>query len=110
MKRMLIGLALLLGAGAVVKRLLGARAGEWQGLTESEVREKLEERIPSRVPDDKRAAVADRVVAKMRDKGALADDDEVPPSSEVDPNGSTEEPKPAGSTREADDSEAESGS
>ena len=105
MKRLLIGIALLVGAAAVVKRLVGARAAEWQGLTESEVRAKLEDRIPSRVPDDKRTAIADQVVAKMRDTGALATEDQDPPSSEVDTNGSPEEAEPNGSTGDADDSE-----
>lgn len=34
---------------------------------------KLESRLPQRVPDEKRAAIADRVVAKMRQRGALRD-------------------------------------
>ena len=74
MKKGLVGLALLGGAIAVASKMLGSKKSNWEGLTESEVRDKLEQRIPSRVPDDKRAAVADRVVTEMRDRGVLADD------------------------------------
>ena len=44
---------------------------EWRGLTETEVRAKLDARFPDRVPDEKRAVIADTVVAKMRAKGKL---------------------------------------
>lgn len=74
MKKGLLGLALLGGAIAVASKMLESKKSNWEGLTESEVRAKLEERIPHRVPDDKRAAVADRVVTEMRDRGVLADE------------------------------------
>ncbi len=53
---------------------------EWptEGLTESEVRDKLNSRLPDRVPDEKRAAVADAVVSKMRAKGVLRVEDAPP--------------------------------
>lgn len=71
MKKKLIGLAIFEGAVAVTSKVLTAKKSEWQGLSESEVRQKVETRISSRVPEDKRAAVADRVVATMRDRGLL---------------------------------------
>lgn len=74
MKKKLIGFALFAGAIAAASKVIAGKAAEWQGLTESEVRQKVETRIPSRVPDDKRAAVADRVVTKMRDRGVLGED------------------------------------
>jgi len=51
---------------------------KWEGLTESEVREKLDARLPARMPDEKRAAVADKVVSKMQERGDLRADDEAP--------------------------------
>jgi len=71
----LIKLALVVGAITVAARLVGAKKTEWEGLTESQVRDKLDSRIPDRVPDEKRAAVADKVVAKMRSRGKLAEDE-----------------------------------
>lgn len=70
----LIKLALVVGAVAVAARLVSTKKAEWEGLTESQVRDKLDSRMPDRVPDDKRTAVADKVVAKMRSHGKLAED------------------------------------
>jgi hypothetical protein len=71
----LIKFALVIGAVAMAARLVGAKKTEWEGLTESQVRDKLDTRLPDRIPDDKRAAVADKVVAKMRSRGKLAEDE-----------------------------------
>ena len=71
----LIKLALVVGAITVAARLVGAKKAEWQGLTESQVRDKLDTHLPDRVPEVKRAAVADKVVAKMRSRGKLAEDE-----------------------------------
>lgn len=70
----LIKLALVVGAVAVAARLVGAKKAEWEGLTETQVRDKLDSRMPDRVPDDKRAAVADKVVARMRSRGKIVED------------------------------------
>jgi hypothetical protein len=74
MKKKLIGLALFAGAVAVAAKVLAAKKSEWQGLSETEVRQKVETRIPSRVSDEKRVALADRVVAKMRERGVLGEE------------------------------------
>ncbi len=71
----LIKLALVVGAIAVAARLVGSKKTEWEGLSESQVRDKLDAHLPDRVPDDKRAAVADKVVAKMRSRGKLVSDE-----------------------------------
>ena len=71
----LIKLALVVGAITVAARLVDAKKTEWQGLTESQVRDKLDTHLPDRVPDAKRVAVADKVVAKMRSRGKLAEDE-----------------------------------
>ena len=46
-----------------------------------EIREKLEARLPSRIPDDKRAAVADKVVSKMRERGVIREEDDTAETS-----------------------------
>lgn len=70
----LIKLALMVGAVAVAARFVGAKKAEWEGLTESQVRDKLDGRMPDRVPDEKRAVVADKVIAAMRSRGKLVED------------------------------------
>lgn len=77
-------LALLVGGIAAVAKLVGAKKAEWAGLTESEVRAKLDARLPDRMPPEKQTAVADKVVTKMRDKGVLREEAETP---EPDSNG-----------------------
>jgi hypothetical protein len=72
----LLKLTLIVGGIAAVAKLVTARKAEWQGLTESQVREKLDSRLPGRIPDEKRAAVADKVVSKMKERGVLPEQDE----------------------------------
>ena len=69
----LIKFAMIIGAVAVAARLVGSKKAEWEGLTEAQVRGKLDERLPDRVPDEKRAMVADKVVEKMRSRGKLVE-------------------------------------
>ena len=72
----LLKVALVVGGMTAVAKLVTAKKAAWQGLTESQVREKLDSRLPGRMPDEKRAGVADKVVSKMRDRGALREEDE----------------------------------
>ena len=83
MKKRLIGLALIAGAVAAAAKLMATKKAEWQDLSESEARQKVEERLPSRVPEEKRAAVADKVVTKMRERGVLREEP-AEPVSDVD--------------------------
>lgn len=70
-------LALGVAAVAVVAKLVASKKAAWQGLTETELREKLDSRLPDRIPEEKRAAVADKVVANMEKRGALRPDEGV---------------------------------
>jgi hypothetical protein len=67
-------LALIVGGIAAVTKLVGAKKAEWHGLTEAEVRAKLDAKLPDRMPADKQGMVADKVVAKMRSRGALVEE------------------------------------
>jgi hypothetical protein len=67
-------LALLVGGVAAVAKLMGAKKAEWQGLSESDVRSKLDARLPDKVPADKRNAIADKVVGTMRERGVLKEE------------------------------------
>lgn len=81
----LVKFGLIVGGIAFVAKLVSAKKSEWQGLTESEVRQKLDSRLPDRVPEQKRAAVADKVVSKMRTRGFLREEEE--PSALADGDG-----------------------
>jgi hypothetical protein len=72
----LLKLALIVGGIAAVAKLVTARKAEWQGLTEAQVRQKLDARLPDRMPSEKRAAVADKAVSKMRERGMLGEQNE----------------------------------
>ncbi len=71
----LLKLALLLGGIAAVAKLVSAKKADWQGLTESEVRAKLDARLPDRMPPEKQAAVADKIVTTMRHRGVLREEE-----------------------------------
>ena len=78
-KKWLIPLVLLIVAVAACgKKAKSHRASEWHGLTESEARSKLEAKLPNKIPAEKRSAISDKVVAKMRDRGVISDDLVVP--------------------------------
>ena len=72
----IVKLALFIGVIAVLAKIVAAKMADWEGLTESEVRAKLESRLPKQVPDEKRATIADKVVSGMRERGALRDEEE----------------------------------
>jgi hypothetical protein len=91
-KPKVIKLVLLLGGVAVAAKLIGAKKGEWEGLSEADVRNKIDTRMPDRVPDEKRAAVADKVVAKMKTRGLIVEDvEEVAPEAPADDQETEEE-------------------
>ena len=72
MKKLIIA-ALAVGLIAAVAKKQSARREEWHGMTEEQARERLNERLPNKMPDDKKAAVTDKIVTKMRDKGVIID-------------------------------------
>ena len=78
----LMKLVLIVGGVAFAAKVVAAKKSKWRGLTESVVREKLDSRLPGRISDEKRAAVADKVVSKMRERGVLREQEEPSASSE----------------------------
>lgn len=81
----LIKLAFLVGGAYAVSKVVTAKKAEWTGLGESEVRAKLDARLPEQMPAEKRSEIADKIVGKMREKGVLGEDaptDEVSASDE----------------------------
>lgn len=72
MKR-LVKFALLVGAITAAAKLVGRKKAEWDGLTEDEVRAKIAEYAPDRVPEDKLEKMIDKVISTMRSRGYLAE-------------------------------------
>jgi hypothetical protein len=70
MKR-IIKFALLVGAITAAAKMVGRKKAEWQGLTEEEVRSKIKDRAPDRVPTEKLDAMTEKVVSRMRSRGYL---------------------------------------
>ena len=68
-------IAMITGCG---KKAKAKHDSEWHGLTESEARSKLDAKLPGKIPAEKRSAVSDKIVAKMRDRGVIAEDLTVP--------------------------------
>jgi len=73
MKKLLF-LAALIGAIIAIAKRAKLDREQWEGLTEDDVRSRLDERLPNQIPDDKREMIADKIVSTMKDRGALADD------------------------------------
>ncbi len=88
----LVKLGLIVGVIVVLAKIVAAKKAKWEGLTESEIRDKLERRLPKRMPGEKRAAVADKVVSKMREKGALLEEEEPSVSATTHSGGEGDEP------------------
>lgn len=74
MKKLLF-LALIIGVAAAIAQKAKADKEAWLGLSEDETRERLEQRLPSKIPEDRREHIKDTVVTKMRERGVLNDDE-----------------------------------
>ncbi len=86
-KNRLILMALLIVViAACAKKAKSHGASEWHGLTESEARSKVETKLPSKIPAEKRSAISEKVVAKMRDRGVITED----PAGPIDAGGITD--------------------
>ena len=72
MKKYLLIAALVGAAALIVKKLMSGR-DDWTNLTEDEARQRLRDRFPDRMPDDKKEVVTDKIVSVMKEKGAIID-------------------------------------
>lgn len=73
MKRLLV-LLVVGGAVALVMTRRKEITAEWNGLTESEARARLEQRLPSAIRDEKRTAAIDAIVARLSQRGLIVPD------------------------------------
>lgn len=74
MKKLLF-LALIIGVAAALAQKAKADKETWLGLSEDEARERLEQRLPSKIPEDRREHIKDTMVTKMRERGVLTVDE-----------------------------------
>jgi len=74
MKRLLF-VAVIIGVVAMIAKKASKQREEWHDISEADARSKLDERLPNRMPDEKRAEVTDKIVDKMRERGVIVDDD-----------------------------------
>jgi hypothetical protein len=71
-------------AAVIIAKARSRRESEWRGLSENEARAKIGDRLPARIPEDKRDMITDKVVTKMRDRGVLREEAEDTDQSSVD--------------------------
>jgi hypothetical protein len=94
MKKLLF-VAAFFGVLALISQKARQDKAAFQGLTEMEARNRIVERFPEKVPEERRDAIADTIVSKMRDRGILSIDElEADETIELN-NTSTQEPADA---------------
>jgi hypothetical protein len=67
----LFKLGLFAAVVAGIVKLVATKKAEWEGLTETEVREKLHSKLDDKMPTEKVDQMADKAVEVMRQKGVL---------------------------------------
>ena len=72
MKKYLL-IAGTLGIVVLLVRKLTASRKDWTNMTEEEARQQIHDRFPNRMPEERKEVVTDKIVSKMKEKGALID-------------------------------------
>jgi hypothetical protein len=72
--RFLVKLMLLVGVVYFASRFVAEQKKEFSGLTESEARSKLVDKIGSKIGDDTANEIADQVIPKLKEKGFVKAD------------------------------------
>lgn len=74
----LLKLAAVVAGATLASKLIRSKKSEWNGLSETDARAKLDLRIPKEIPGKKRDDVIDKIIDKMMSKGLVTDDEESP--------------------------------
>jgi hypothetical protein len=74
MKKLLF-VAAIFGVIALFSKKARQNKAAFQGLTEAEARDRIVHHFPEKVPEERRDAIADTIVSKMRDRGILSIDE-----------------------------------
>ncbi len=69
-----IKLLVLGGIITAIVKLVQSKKAEWEGLTETEVRSKLDSKLSAKMPPEKLEKVQDNVVGVMRARGKLREE------------------------------------
>ncbi len=72
MKRLLLA-GVLIAAVALAVRKCAQQRHHWHGLSETDVREKLDQKLANRMPDERREVVTEKIIGRMRDRGVIID-------------------------------------
>ena len=101
----LMKVALIVGVIVLLAKLAAAQKAKWQGLTESEMRDKLDTRLPKWIPGEKRAEITDEVVSGMREQGMLGYEDgsSVPAETDGGPEEQESDSDDADASEDSDD-------
>lgn len=70
----LLKLLTILGIVGFVVSYLNGKKLEYAGLTESEARRKVEEKLAPRVGGDRAAEIADQVIPRLKERGVVVED------------------------------------
>lgn len=57
---------------------------QWHGLSETDTSEKLDHRLPSQMPAERRAEVTEKIISRMRDRGVIIDATDLDPALDRD--------------------------
>lgn len=72
--RFLLKLMILAGVVYAAGRFVMRKKDEYAGLTESQARDKIVEKMSPRIGDDTAKEIADQVIPKLKDKGLIKED------------------------------------
>ena len=82
----LFTLAIFVGLIVALAKFISEQKAAWTGLTEPEIRNKLQTKLDSKVPDEQIAEIANKVIEEMRKRGMVgmepAADEGVPAEEE----------------------------
>lgn len=77
--KLLIFAALIFG----ILKALQDQMSKWQGMTETQLRDKLHSKLDDKMPPEQVDQIADKAVDAMRQKGMIADEPAVAPDEEA---------------------------
>ena len=90
MKRFLL-IAAVLGLIALALKGRAKQREAWHGISEAEARDRLEQRLPSRIPEEKRDAVKEKIVGRMRERGIFEEADGAEEAEDAEDAGQADE-------------------
>jgi len=70
----LFKLAIFIGLIVALAKFISEQKAAWTGLTEPEIRDKLNTKLGSKVPDEQISEIADKVIEEMRKRGMVGEE------------------------------------